>query len=103
MDNFWKLDDRAILTVPYVYVDHFRYLADNLFVERKVRIKWQEELEKKDSPYLIIFCRVWKRDMAGFEEALEKLKDKMLLMGHRDYGEACSEVEKLIERERGGK
>jgi hypothetical protein len=100
-ENYWKLDDMSILTIPYVYVDHFKYLADNLFGERKVKIKWQEELEKKDSPYRVIFCRVRKRDAAGFEEALEKLKDKMLILGHRDYPEVCNEVRKIIDRERG--
>ena len=32
-----------------------------------------------------------------FEEALGKLKDKMLLLGHRDYPETCSEIEKMID------
>ncbi len=52
---------------------------------------------REDSPYRIIFCKVLKRDVERFEEALGKLKDKMRLLGHRDYPDACSEIAKMIE------
>ena len=52
-----------------------------------------------DSPYCIIFCKVLKRDAQKFEDALGKLKDKMLLLGHRDYVDVCNEVAMLIDRE----
>ena len=37
-----------------------------------------------------------------FEEALEKLKDKMLIMGYRDYDKVCAGIGSLIggEKER---
>ena len=98
--NFWKLADLSILTVPYAYVDHFSYLADNLFVQEKVRVKFKGEFEKEGSPYRIIMCRVSKRDTERFEEALEKLKNKMLVMGYRDYDQVCSNIGKLIDDEK---
>ena len=52
-----------------------------------------------DSPYCIIFCKVFKRDVQRFEDALEKLKDKMLLLGYRDYADVCNEIATLIDRE----
>lgn len=47
----------------------------------------------------IVFCKVLKRDVARFEEALERLKDKMLLLGHKDYPAACGEIAKMIEED----
>ena len=49
-----------------------------------------------------------KRDAERFEEAIEKLKNKMLLLGYRDYPDICSEIAKMIEegmkaREKGEK
>lgn len=80
--------------------------GDALFAQRKISIKYKGELIREDSPYCIVFCRVLKRDVKKFEEALEKLKDKILLLGHRDYGAVCEDIEKVIDnriKERKGK
>lgn len=41
MKNFWKMSDFSIFSVPYVYVDHSSYLADQLFVQNKVTMKFK--------------------------------------------------------------
>ena len=99
--NFWRMKDLSIFTVPYAYVDHSSYLADPLFAQRKILMRYKGEMERKDSPYRIIFCRVWKRDAGRFEEALEKLTNKMLIMGYRDYEKECSDIAKMISGENG--
>ena len=76
MKNYWKLDSLSLFTVPYVYVDHNSYLADNLFIQRKIVMKFKEEMARVDSPYCIIFCKVLKRDAQKLEDALEKLNLK---------------------------
>ena len=97
MKNYWKMSDFSIFTVPYAYVDHSSYLADQLFVQNKVTMKFKGEMTKNGSPYCIVFCKVLKKDAERFEEAMGKLKDKMLLLGHKDYLEVCSEIAKMIE------
>ena len=97
MKNYWKMSDFSIFSVPYAYVDHSSYLADQLFIQNKVTIKFKGEMAKNDSPYRIVFCKVLKRDAERFEESLGSLKDKMLLLGHRDYPDACGEIAKMIE------
>lgn len=97
MKNYWKMSDFSIFSVPYAYVDHSSYLADQLFVQNKVTMKFRGEMAKDGSPYCIVFCKVLKRDAEKFEEALGRLKDKMLLLGHKDYPDACSEIAKMIE------
>ena len=103
MKNYWKMDDLSILTVPYAYVDHSSYLADSLFSKGSVALKYKGEMLRKDSPYRIVFCRVWKKDTQKFEKAMGNLENKMLLMGHRDYPEFCETIEKLIEEHGSGK
>ena len=77
-------------------MDHRSYLADPLFVQNKVTMQFKGEMAKEDSPYCIIFCKVLKRDVERFEEALSQLTNKMLLLGNYDYPDACSEIGKLI-------
>ena len=98
MKNYWRMKDVSIFSVPYAYVDHSSYQADQLFVQNKVRMKFKGEMVREDSSYRIVFCKVLKRDITKFEEALEKLKRKMLLLGYRDYPDACSEITKIFEK-----
>ena len=97
MKDYWKMKDFSIFSVLYAYVDHSSYQADQLFVQNKVRMKFKGECAKADSPYRIVFCKVRKRDAECFE-AIEKLKNKMLLLGYRDYPDICSEIAKMIEK-----
>ena len=97
MKNYWRMRAFSMFSVPYAYVDHSSYQADQLFVQNKVRIKFTGECAKEDSPYRIVFCKVIKKDAEQFEEVLDKLKSKMLLLGYRDYPDVCSEITKMIE------
>ena len=97
MKNYWKLKGFSLFAIPYVYVDHNSYFADSLFAQRKIVMKFKEEMARTGSPYCVIFCKVLKRDVQKFEEALEKLKDKMLLLGHKDYSDVCNEIEVLFD------
>lgn len=101
MKNFIKLDDLSILSVPYMYIDHRDYLADALFKQSRIHIRFKEEFAHTNSSYCIIFCRVRKRDTAKFEAALGQLTNKMLLLGYTDYPEACNEIMTFLEKERG--
>lgn len=69
MKNYWRMEDFSIFSVPYAYVDHGSYLADALFVQNKVRMKFKGECAKAESPYRIVFCKVRKKDAGRFEEA----------------------------------
>ena len=91
------MKDFSIFSVLYAYVDHSSYQADRLFVQNKVRVKFKGEYTKEESPYCIVLCKVRKKDAERFEEALDRLKSKMLLLGYRDYPDVCSEITKMIE------
>jgi hypothetical protein len=91
------MSDFSLFIVSYAYVDHSAYLADQLFIQNKITIRFKGEMARENSPYCIIFCKVLKKDVERFEEALDKLEDKMLLLGYRDYPNACSEISKMID------
>jgi hypothetical protein len=97
MKNYWRMRAFSLFTVSYAYVDYSAYLADQLFIQNKITIRFKGEMARENSPYCIIFCKVLKKDVERFEEALDKLEDKMLLLGYRDYPNACSEISKMID------
>jgi hypothetical protein len=97
MKNYWRMRDFSLFSVPYAYVDHSSYLADQLFVQNKVTMRFKGKMAGEHSPYCIIFCKVLKKDVERFEEALGKLEDKMLLLGYKDYPNVCSEIANMIE------
>ena len=101
MKNYLKLDGLSILSVPYMYIDHKDYLADSLLAQNQVSIRFEEEFERNGSPYCVIFCRVKKKDIAGFEKTMESLYNKMLLFGHNDYRESCEKLMEMLEKKRG--
>ena len=60
MKNYWKMSDFSLFAVPYAYVDHSSYLADQLFVQNKITMKFKGEMVKDGSAYCIVFCKVLK-------------------------------------------
>lgn len=97
MKNYWKLRDKSLFSDTYAYIDHKTYLADQLFVQNSIRVRYKGELARENSAYCIVFCKVLRKETERFERALDKLENKMLLLGYKDYSEACQEIGKLIE------
>lgn len=73
----------------YCFIDTKEYLADSIFIQNKVAVRFYHELVKPGSVYRFIFCRVPKKEEKGFLLSLEELQNKMLLCGYRDYEEFC--------------
>ena len=53
MENYWKLDGLELFSNAYAYLDHRSYLADNLLRQKKIRMRFAEEMKKEGSPYEI--------------------------------------------------
>lgn len=87
--NYVKLDCFSIFRYQYVYVDTGKYLADQLFINHKVRVKFGREMATKDVPYRYVFCKVRKKDEKNFLSALAEIYDKALLMGYSEYEKYC--------------
>ena len=69
----------------YMFFDTEQYLADQLFVQHKVRVWFDNEYAREGSPYRAVFCHVRKKDAARFMDALAELNNRMILCGHPDY------------------
>ena len=85
----------------FVFFDTKPYLADQLFIRHEVRVWFDQEYAKEDSPYLSIFCHVRKKDVPKFLAALEDLKKSMIICGHSHYEEVISSYMDRMEKMRG--
>ena len=85
----------------FVFFDTKPYLADQLLIRHEVRVWFDQEYAKEDSPYLSIFCHVRKKDVPKFLAALEDLKKSMIICGHSHYEEVISSYMDKMEKMRG--
>lgn len=69
----------------YVYLDTDEYLARSLFARHMIRVKIESVMGREDEEYKLVALKVLKKDEEKFLRAMEELKGKMLLFGHRDY------------------
>ena len=101
---YWTIRKLSILALFYdyfVFFDTKPYLADQLFIRHEVRVWFDQEYAKEDSPYLAIFCHVRKKDVPKFLAALEDLKKSMIICGHSHYEEEISSYMDKMEKMRG--
>ena len=87
---YWTIQKFSLRFDYFTYFDTNPYLADQLFFRHEVRVWFDCEYEKDGFPYRAILCHVRKRDVPRFLEALEDLKNSMLICGHTDYEEEVS-------------
>lgn len=77
----------------FYFVDTTEYLADRIFIRRKINVKMGDEYGSDQSDYVIVFCKVRKKDRERFQEAMKELEQKMLILGHRDYIDFCGRLQ----------
>lgn len=100
MKNYIHIDQFSLLYDHYLFVDAPEYYADQLFIKHQVTVRFGSEYESHDEPYVIIFCRVRKRDKERFLAALDELPNKMILCGYYGYDGFCETFIRRMERRR---
>ena len=90
--NYVKMKCFSLIYNYYMYVDVPDYLADQLFIKHRARMKFGEEWEHPEHGYRIIFCRCFKWQNRRFLNALYDLHDLMALSGHGDYEDFCKDL-----------
>ena len=95
---YWTIQKFSLRYAYFMFFDTTPYLADQLFIRHKVRVWFEREYTKKDSPYISIFCHVRKKDVPRFLD----LKKSMILCGQPEYEAEISSFMDEMERMKGG-
>lgn len=85
----------------FLFFDAPEYLADQLFINQRVRVWFDQEYAKEGSPFLAILCHVKKKDSAKFLTALDALKNKMILCGYPEYEAEVQKTMRHLEEAKG--
>lgn len=90
MKNYLTLERFSMLYDHYAFIDVPEYYADQLFIQHQVTVRFGKEFQHPDHPYVVIFCKVRKRDRDKFLSALSELNRKIILCGYPEYEEFCA-------------
>ncbi len=66
LKNYLRLERFSLCHRFYAFLDSSDYLADQLFIKHKVRVKFLQEYQKDGFDLRTIFCRIHKRDEGRF-------------------------------------
>lgn len=81
----------------FAYIDTMGFLADRIFIENKVRVKFCGDYKHREKNYVVVICKVKEKDVLMFLQALKELKNRALLMGNTDYETFCKEQIRLMQ------
>lgn len=84
--NYLNLNKFSFRYNYYAFVDTTEYFADMIFVKNKLTVSFMnKEMRKPGTEYVVVFCKVRKKDAHVFRASMEELEQKMMLMGYSDY------------------
>lgn len=81
----------------FAYIDRMGFLADRIFIENKVRVKFCGDYKHREKNYVVVICKVKKKDVSVFLQSMAELKNRAILMGNTDYESFCKEQIRLMQ------
>ena len=81
----------------FAYIDTMVLLADRIFIENKVRVKFCGDYKHRERNYDVVICKVKKKDVSVFLQSMAELKNRAILMGNTDYETFCKEQIRLMQ------
>ena len=96
--NYIEIRKISLLYYQYYFVDTGEYLADGIFYQNRITVRYGAEFVREGIRYRFIFCKIRKKDRSIFFKSMEELKKKMLLTGHGDYEYFCERIITTMKR-----
>ena len=83
--------------INFVYIDTTGFLADRIFAQNEIRVKFCGDYFHKEKKYVVVMCKVKKKDVSVFLQSMEELVNRAILMGNTDYETFCKEQIHLMQ------
>ncbi len=93
--NYLELKIFSIINTSYMYFDRAEYVADKIFIDEKLKVKFLKDAAKSGEDYVICMVKVRKKDRQKFVDCMDELRRKMLLLEGESYNAFC---ERMIEK-----
>lgn len=86
--GYIELDDWKPFRKLFAYMDTTDiYRANDLFRKYRIKVKFKRAWQSHDGRYCVVFCSVPKKQVQLFENAMDELPKRMMLLGYDDYAE----------------
>lgn len=96
--GYIALDDWTPFRKLYAYMDTADiYRADELFRKYRIRVRFKREWLSPEGRYRMVFCSIPKKQVPQFEQAMEELPKRMMILGYDDYEEIWNRTIKPAE------
>ena len=97
--NYIQLKSRRFSRyISFAYIDTTGYLADRIFVQNEIKVKFCEDYFRKEKKYVVVMCKVKKKDVPEFLQSMEELENRAIIMGNTDYKSFCKEQISRMEK-----
>lgn len=81
----------------FVYIDTTGFLADRIFAQNEIKVKFCGDYFHREKKYVVVMCKVKKKDALVFLQSMEELENRAILMGNTDYESFCKEQIRLMQ------
>lgn len=98
--NYIELHSYLPWRKNFAYVDTTRRIADRLFIDKKIIIKFKGDFSHKEDGYIIVLASCRNRDWDDVKKVLLSMHDKMILIGKSDYSQYCESL--IVKLEKAG-
>ena len=99
-ENYIPLRKISFEKLTFCYIDTSAHLADNIFYNHKIPIRFLGDYQNDDTEYEIVLCQISRKYKEKFLMCLDELKTKMLICNHTDYEEFCRTLMNAFEENR---
>ena len=80
-DNYLQLkSNRFSRYNNFVYIDTTGFLADRIFIENKVRVKFCGDYKHREKNYVVVICKVKEKDVSVFLTLTVAATEKKITM-----------------------
>ena len=101
--NYIKLNYKSLNKKYFMYVDTNRYLADDLYIKKKIKIKYlKKEFNMKlyNQKYNLLLVKIPKKEEELFIECMNELDNKISSSDVNGYDEICNDLASYISDEK---
>ena len=76
----------------YAYIDTNNYLADRIFVEKGLEVKFLKDFYRHEDDYIVVFVNMWNKNVPLFMDCMKELEKRLLITGHNDYSDIVKDI-----------
>lgn len=92
-----RIQSRSPFSYTFTYLDAIDFCSNDIFKNNGIRIKTKEILISNTEDFVVIMCKVKKKDLLIFLKCMEELERKIMITNHPHYLETCEKMQQLFE------